>query len=373
MSTIRRACVSRFLRNAAPLGALLLALPPLAGAAVYPDPGWDYFFDGDSDAFGVGDFDALDGTWRHDQADRWDGSAPGAGAPGGVDALAEGETTYLRIQDTGNPLDFGFVEPSNRRFWFGHDIEDEHPGTTSVLTNGITITFRARIASTGVLDDVHPDLEDFEPEFPALTEITPWPAGGKGYNVSDDGQGMFTVQEDGEYAVGFALALDNDTFRGSPTLPNVPGGLITNNVPTSNLPGSDRGRVTGANAANVVPISDAELLDWHEFWITIVGTDPPGPTVCGAVPTDCHTYAINVYRDGSTTPQTFQARSSIGAEYPGQYLAFGLSSETSFGAVDVDFYGYALGVVAPVPEPGAGLASIAALAAIGCLGRRRRW
>ena len=365
MIATRTARIRRFLRHVAPLGALLLVPAPNAGAAAYADPGWDHLYDGDADAFGVGDLGALDGTFRHDQADRWDGSAPGSGAPGGVAALTEGETTFLRIQDTGNPLDWEFTEPSNRRFWFGHDIETEHPGATSVLTNGITITFRARIASTGVLDDVHPDLQDFEPEFPALTEITPWPAGGKGYNVSDDGQGMFTVQEDGDFAIGFALALDDDTFRGTPTLPNVPGGLVTNNVPTSNLPGSDRGRLVGPSAANVVPISDAELLEWHEFWITIVGTDPGGLA-------NRRTYQIDVYRDGSTTPQTFQARSSIGAEYPGQYLAFGLSSETSFGAVDVDFYGYALGVVAPVPVPEPDAAWLAALAALGCLGARRR-
>ena len=122
----------------------------------------------------------------------------------------------------------------------------------------------------------------------------------------------------------------------------------------------------------MVQLSDAELLDWHEFWITIVGTDGPGPDVCGAVPTDCHTYEINVYRDGSTTPQTFQARSSIGAEYTGQYIDFGLSSESSFGAVDVDFFGYKLGVVVPAPEPTAGAAALASLGALAASPRRRR-
>ena len=351
--------------------ALLVSAPLAARGALYEDPGWDYFYDGDAASFGVGDLDALDGTWRHDQADKWDGSAPGTGAPGGVAALSEDTTTYLRIQDTGNPVDWSLPDPSNRRIWFGHDIEAEHPGATSVISNGITLTFRARLASTGVLDDIHPDLVDNEPEYPALTQITPWPAGGKGYNVSDDGQGMFTVQEDGAYAVGFALALDDDTFRGNLSQPNVPGGLVMNNVPTSNLPGSDRGRLTGVNAANVVELSDAELLDWHEFWITIVGTDPPGPTTCGSQPTDCHTYEIHVYRDGSTTPQTFQARSSIGAEYPGQYIDFGLSSESSFGAVDVDFFGYKLGVVVPAPEPSAGAAALASLGALGATVRRR--
>jgi hypothetical protein len=355
------------------LAAALVIAPHLAAAALYEDPGWDYFFDGDADSYGVAELQALDGAWRHDQADKWDGSAPGEGdGLGGVAALLDGPTTYLRVQDTGNPVDWSFPDPSNRRIWFGHDIEEEHPGAVSVLSNGITLTFRARIASTGVLDDIHPDLQDNEPEFPALTQITPWPAAGKGYNVSDDGQGMFTVQEDGNFAVGFALALDADTWNGNATQPNLPGGLITNNATTSNLPGSDRGRPTGPNAANLVALSDADLLDWHEFWITIVGTDPPGEDFCGAVATLCHEYEIKVYRDGSTTPQTFQARSSIGAEFPGQYFSFGLSSETSFGAVDVDFYGYKLGVVTPVPEPAAGAAALAAIGALGCATRRRR-
>jgi len=348
------------------LAAILVLAAPLAARAgiAYGDPGWDYLYGGDADAFGAGGLEALDGTWRHDHADQWDGSGPGAGAPGGVAALVEGATAFLRIQDTGNPTDWGLPDPSNRRLWFGHDIAREHPDATAVLTNGITITFRARLSAGSGLDPVYPDLDDLDPEYPPLDAITPWPAGGKGYNVSDDGQGMFTVQEDGAYAIGFALALDDDTFRGLLSEPNVPGGLILNNVPTAPLAGSDRGLLTGLSAANVLPLEDAALLDWHELWITIVGVDLGVPF--------WPTYRVDVYRDGSFTPTTFFARSSLEAEFPGQFFAFGLSSETSFGAVDVDFYGYRLGVRTPVPEPCAGVAGIAALGALACARARGR-
>jgi len=331
-----RARLPRAARIAIAAAVLAVALPaPARSGVAYEDPGWDYSYEGAADDFGVNDFNALDGQWEHTQSDKWDGSAPGpgAGAPGGVVALTEGDVTYLRIQDTGNPLEWGFEEPSNRRFFFGHDIDVENPGATSSLTNGMTITFRARLSSTGVFDDIYPDLVDSEPEFPNYTDITPWPAA-KGYNVKDDGKGMFTIQENSNNALGFALALDIDTFNG--VAGNVGGGLVMNNKPTVILPGSDRGHLT---TVNLVPFSDAQLLDWHEFWITIRDANLDGD------------YEVDVYADGSATPSSFVANSSIGAEYDGDYISFGLPSESSFGAVDVDFFAYRLGIVTPVPEP----------------------
>ncbi len=344
------------LPTAALAGLLATApVPSLAGVA-YEDPGWDYVYDGDVAAFGTGGFGALDGTWRHDQSDRWDGSAPGevgapptGASPGGVAALTEGATTYLRLQDTGNPEQAqpdgsgGFTTPwtgeSNRRIYFGHDIEQEHPGATSVLSDGITISFRARIASTGTLDDVYPDFLDPEGEIPDLQQITPWPTGGKGYNVKDDGKGVVTVQQNGTDAVGFALTLDFDTP------PGIGGGLIMNNTGQAPLPGTDR--ATQRKFANLVPISNASLLDWHEFWITIEGspeTDRFGRPM----------FRVQVYTDGGLVPRQFDVMNSFGAEFAGQFLAFGLPSTTSFGAVDLDFLAYKLAVVPPkalIPVP----------------------
>jgi hypothetical protein len=209
------------------------------------------------------------------------------------------------------------------------------------------------------LDEIYPDLVDNEPEFPALTQITPWPASGKGYNVKDDAKGMFTVQEDGAHAMGFALALDIDTIDG------VGGGLIMDNAPPANLPGTDH---AGSPAQqNIVPFSDASLTQWHEFWITIEGTGTTGGVLNYPI------YKVDVYADGATSPTTFMAEGSIGAEFPppGQFLCFGLPSESSFGAVDVDFYAYKLGVLQPVPEPAAPAADLAAFAALSLLAGRR--
>ena len=71
-------------------------------------------FDGAAAAFGVGEDQALDGFWNHDNgSSEWDGTAPGdpigaqpgGGRPGGVAIFTEGLDTFLRIQDTGDPRD----------------------------------------------------------------------------------------------------------------------------------------------------------------------------------------------------------------------------------------------------------------------------
>lgn len=351
------------------IGLVLLPAGLAVAGTIYRDPGWDLVYQGDNDTYGT-TFDTLDGNWQRDQASQWDGSAPGqfgdpnvdrdSASPGGVVALSENGTDYLRIQDAGNPAGYdpnplddsdGIInwnDPSNRKIYFGHNVEDEHPGVSSVLSNGLTISFRARLSSTGILDDVYPDLFDNEFEIPDLDEVTPWPEGGKGYNIKDDGRGMFTVQENGTNAVGFALARSFDT-----PAPNVGGGLIMNNRPPGGvfgLPGTDRAINTPLGDfsvnANVFPISDAKLTDWQEFWITLQDSgmdDDLGRDV----------YAVDVYHNGALSPASFLAKSSNGTEFPGQFIAFGLSSETSFGAVDIDFFAYRLGAVAPrrVPEP----------------------
>ena len=371
------------------LTAAALLLPGVQAAragVLYLDPvgGWDLIYTGD--AVGCGDpsshLGALDGNWEHTQSDKWDCSAPGGvlasgtNAPGGLVSLTEGDTTYLRMQDTGNPKEpqWGFADPSNRRMYFGHNIALDHPEATQVVTNGITISFRVRIATSTstdpsdpfYLDDIYPDLVDSELEFPSHTQITPWPAGGKGYNVTDLGKGMFNVQEESGgvpandgHAVGFALALDIDTPNDAADplgTPYVGGGLVMNNTPAALLPGSDRGSPA---TSNLVAISDADLLNWHEFWITIQDSNHDGA------------YEVNVYKDGSTTPQSFIAKSSFGSEFAGQYVAFGLSSESSEGAFDTDFFAYKLGVLTPVPEPAALATGLAAFAALSLLSRGR--
>ncbi|MBL9128707.1 MAG: hypothetical protein JNL97_13715, partial [Verrucomicrobiales bacterium] len=116
------------------LALLWVVSSPAHAGLAYPDPagGWSYIYAADEgqDVFGGGtDFDALDGTWSHNNgSDQWDGSAPGGtfaageNAPGGAKIYSEGGVGYLRIQDTGDPRDFGYADPGNRKIYFGHDI-----------------------------------------------------------------------------------------------------------------------------------------------------------------------------------------------------------------------------------------------------------
>jgi hypothetical protein len=125
--------------------------------------------------------------------DKWDGTGPGdelsdpddldatgaastpaggpAGtSPGGAASLLEEGTAnyYLRVQDTGNPLAHGWTqggdpENHNRRVYFGHNMQQD--GTLVgneeqlVIDTGMTVSFRARIANSGPLDDIY--LENF--------------------------------------------------------------------------------------------------------------------------------------------------------------------------------------------------------------------
>ena len=105
------------------LGCALLACATIGRAAsAYPEPpgGWtyiNYFTEVIRGAAGSG-FTSLDGTWSHDNgSDEWDGSAiggtfgPGSG-PGGVSLLTQDGTTFVRMQSTGNPTQYGYPEPA---------------------------------------------------------------------------------------------------------------------------------------------------------------------------------------------------------------------------------------------------------------------
>ncbi len=318
---------------------MLLGFAAIQAEAVadFPAPpgGWDYTFNGDAEAFGTGGFTSLDGTWAHDEADRWDGSASGevsdpavdadGSSPGGVGVFTEGDVTYLRLQDTGEPRDHGWNEDgdigvfSNRRLYFGHDIASDpgNGGATGVLDSGITLSFRARIATTDPLDDQY--LE-------GAAMSMPWPAEGKGYDLGDDARGMFGVEQNGSQTLGFVLAQSSETPDG------IGGGLVMNNKSAP----IDTESATPENV-NLVPFTDTELTAWHEFYITIEGT--------GA-----DTLQVNVWSDGSLDANEFIATAANSAEYDGETLMMGLASGSRYGAYDVDFVSYKLGVH-PVPEP----------------------
>ena len=90
----------------------------LAGVQyVEPPGGWTYIYSGDQDTNGpANDFDSLDGTWDHNNnSDEWDGSQIGFGRPGCVMSLSEVGATFLRLQDTGDPRDYGMGDPGSNR------------------------------------------------------------------------------------------------------------------------------------------------------------------------------------------------------------------------------------------------------------------
>ena len=163
---------------------------------LYPGPPswWTYMYLGEKAAPGSGST-ALDGKWSHDNgSDVWDESPLGAGVPGGASALTDAGVTFLRIQDCGDPRP-NPADPSNRKIMFGHVMSGEVDAATSlnILDNGVTITFRARIPTSGLLDQLN-----------TAGAKTPYPAGGDGYTVHDGGKDNFSVrQANGDKIVSF--------------------------------------------------------------------------------------------------------------------------------------------------------------------------
>ena len=337
-----------------------------------PDGGWRYLYDGTldpgvnglPDGYGPSDMEALDGTWVHDQADKWDGSGPDdplsdpnddpfGNSPGGVADLVDGSTDYLRIQDPGNPELFGWQQGNddpvntNRRIFFAHELSQEGPLSTElVLDEGITISVRLRIPDSGPLHDIYTEDESGEPV------ILPWGSlGGGGYPIHNDGRGMFNViQNDRDFfdqdsSVGFSLLTSADvefycTLGANAELCDAPersGGLIMNNLVGQST--SSRVDTFDQAGLNLLPIADGDLREWRELWITIEGNGgEPG------------THDVNVYLDGSESPTTFHvtATGDNNSSYnDGAFLTMGLNDNDLFGVFDIDFFGYTLGIVPP--------------------------
>ena len=326
------------------IGLVLYGGLASGGSYLAPVGGWTYTYTGDGAVAGTGSaYDALDGTWSHDNGmDQWDGTGIGAGRPGGASALTSGGTHFLRLQDTGDPRDYGMGDPgSNRKITFGHSVTNDIGSVADTILDGVTISFRARLASDSPLDDLHPD---------GGAGLEPWPAGGDGYLIHDGGKGSFTVrQSSGSKIISFALATSPDgaELQGQQ-------GLVMNKlngtVPTGDVD------LLGAEPGSV-NILTLDPLAWHEFWITI----EPDLSSTG-------THLVNVYKDGSLTPDAFTVTAGNGSDYSDSYIAMAVGSTPQSGAVDIDFFAYKADIVVPgasdpIPEPaGLGLFGLAALA-----------
>lgn len=394
------------LQVSAAMVAVLFTGRANAVGVYYADPGWAYAYDGDEAYYndpdgpnsdyiggdatnwpgGRGGTAALEfpgfvdpqcnsattvcavdndnATWIHNGS-QWDGTAPGdalggnpgdpvpipPAAPGGVATYTIDGTSFLRLQDPGNPQSWGWAdknaqanlnsarqEGNNRRIQFSHPIERDadYSGNAAVIDNGITISLRARLATAaaGPLDDY------YDEDGPASGPPLPWPTDGKGYTVSGNGRGMFMITQSGANGPGqLAFSLfDANTIADerllSPTVTKT--GLVFNN--RANALSVNTNDAT-ADTLNIVEIPNDELTEWHEFWITVQAL----PT-----PIDNNTHEVNIFHNGSLVPQTFQTVLGRENEFgAGPHLGIGLSSESRWGAYDVDYFAYKQGVIVP--------------------------
>ncbi len=315
----------------------VLALSPWVRAGVlYSDPsgGWRYTLNGNSAAPGSGGsgaFDALDGSWGHDNgSDAWDGSTIGAGRLGGLSALTDGPTNYIRIQDPGDPRSApaNQPDPSNRKLYLTRNITSELPGGYNILDQGVTLSFRARVSTGSPLDLQNPASGGSnEPG----TGGAAWPAGGNGYLGHDGGKGLIGIRQNtGDKIISFSLGLDSDKANGGGGA-NVGAGLNMNSLNGA----SPSGNVDPyQNEGTLNVLGGFDPTQWHEFWITIQ-TGGAG------------THVVNVYRDGALIPTTFNVTAGDGNEYEDSYIAFGMGATPELGAADLDFLSYKVGVFPP--------------------------
>src|SRR5207253_7582281 len=128
---------------------------------------------------------------------------------------------YLRIQDPGNPAQYSgaagngcggctIANPANRKILFVHDMTAEGCPDT-VLDDGFTITFRARVPSPGktsvALDPLYPSGE-------AGNGVKPYPAEGDGIIIQDNANGCISARQLATGKIGFSLVTSNDNTSG---------------------------------------------------------------------------------------------------------------------------------------------------------------
>ncbi|MEZ5326374.1 MAG: LamG-like jellyroll fold domain-containing protein [Verrucomicrobiales bacterium] len=274
------------------LGAPLLLSPILLTASadsyVAPPDGWIYSYEGDLAANDPSE--ALDGSWSHENgSDAWDGEGIGDGAPGGVSLITEGATTYIRLQDAGDPR-AEFPDPGNRKIFFTRDISEAFD---TPMDDGFTIYFRLRIATGAGLDDEY--------------GVGPWPENGRGYPLwNGDGKGLITVAQmtGGAQALAFGI---ND------------------------------GNLIGTDGASVELDDPAE---WSDVWVTVVPDSAGGGT-----------HLATLYLNGSTDGTEFAMTAKDQSDASATYIAMGLGSTADAGAFDIDFFRIAEGAQIPAPAP----------------------
>ncbi len=293
---------------AAGLAAFCTLLDQVSGQLFDPPAGgWAYTYDGSTAA--TDELAALDGTFNHSNgSDEWDGTASGLGAPGGAGVFTSDGATYLRVQDTGDPTGIGFTDPSNRKVYFTRDLVPDG-GTSSLLDDGVTLSFRARLSTGGLLDPLSDGAS------------TPWPAGGDGLTISNGGKGMVGIRQGNGGMISFGLALPSDTDQTGPN-----GGLIMN---------QPDGADTNSGGGNFIALDDPTAF--HEFWIAIQRSGGAG------------THRAVVWMDGDEDNfSAFSVTAGGGDDDPfATYLGIGSVSTGETGAFDLDFVSFKPGFLTP--------------------------
>lgn len=314
--------------------SVFVAVSVQAGVA-FPDPagGWTYIFNGDKDTYGGpgSGFTSLDGTWSFENgSSQWDGSKIGGvlgpdNAPGGVMSLTESNVTFLRIQDPGNPTGYGYSDPSNRKIYFGHNITEEKASDT-IIDDGVTLSFRARLPTTPPIDELYPDGQ-------AANGPQPYPASGDGGLDNNSGKGGFVIYQNAGGEIAFSLTTTNDTSGGDPTgtkagFAGLTMNALNGNQVTANV---DFGQGT---VTNQIPLDPRQ---WHEFWI-VLRKDAA----------NTGTHEAFIFVDGNPNGYSFKMTAGNGSDYTGlSYLAMGSPQTSQSSAQDVDFFAYKIGAVFP--------------------------
>jgi len=235
---------------------------------------------------------SLDGTWSHDNgSDAWDGSGIGAGNPGGISALVEDGVTFLRIQDIGDPRSLGITDPSNRKIYLTH--------ATGGSLDGATLACAIRVATSAPLDN--------------QVSGDPWPEGGMGYHIRDNGKGMISIS-DGAGVISFSLAKAGEI-----------AGIDVDSLVMNNLVGAEAsGDVDSGDAAVAV---NALAVDDATAWNTLVINIAAG----GA-----GTHVVTVSANGGE-PVSFDVTVGTGTEADSGYIGIGSSGTGGTTAFDVDY------------------------------------
>jgi hypothetical protein len=331
------------------LSCSALALLGLAGACAgiaFPDPpgGWTYLYDGNRLSVGApgSGMTSLDGTWAHDSSDQWDGSEIGGAfstggfglgnEPGGVSLLTDlTDTTFLRLQDPGDPTAYGYPDPNNRKLYFGHDLGLDMDPTSAltIMDTGVTLSFRARLPT---LAKAGGPLDPLTPAGQEAKGMQPYPADGDGYLTSDSGKGNFVIRQGGSGedspagAIAFSFTQSTDKTSGDPSA--APAGMagLTFNEFNGNLPTSQV--IFGQGKRTEVVAFDP--TDWHEVYI-VLRKDPDR----------FGTHEAFIFVDGQLRPTVYKLTAGTGVDgVSSSYIAIGGSATPQSWALDLDWFGY---------------------------------